>query len=347
MRKGDLVDLIKYHYDGDENNFKNMSYDIAQYFSSIGDDEIARYVLSLINNEDSFSVQDFNDSKSYFTKVENPSNCYKLPKPIEEDIMGILNAMNNNNSEVHRFLFVGESGTGKTEGAKQIARILNKELYSVEFQEIIDSKLGQTSKNLIDVFNEIKNIRHPEKYIILFDEIDALALDRVNSNDLREMGRVTSTLLKELDNLNNKITLIATSNLYKKFDKAILRRFDYIVDFNRYNNEDLIDIALSIVEEELKKYKNLKFDKAILTKIFNLKEKMPYPGDLKNIIRSSIAFSDLSNPYGYLLKLYNNILSASIEAKDIKELTNNGFTLREIEKITGISKSSVQRGVNK
>ena len=346
MRKGDLVDLIKYHYDGDENSFKNMSYDIAKYFSSIGDDEIARYVLALINNKVSFSVQDFNDSKSYFTKIENPSNCYKLPKPIENDFMGILNAMNNN-SEVHRFLFVGESGTGKTEGAKQIARILNKELYSVKFAEIIDSKLGQTSKNLIDVFNEIKNIRHPEKYIILFDEIDALALDRINSNDLREMGRVTSTLLKELDDLNNKITLIATSNLYKKFDKALLRRFDYIVDFNRYSNDDLIDIALSITEEEIKKYKNLKFDKAILTKIFNLKDVMPYPGDLKNIIKSSIAFSNLSNSYAYLLKLYNNILSASVDTNNIKELTKNGFTIREIEKITGISKSSVQRGIYK
>ena len=346
MRKGDLVDLIKYHYDGDENNFKNISYDIANYFSSIGDDEIARYVLSLIKNEDSFSVQDFSEDDSYFTKVENPSNCYKLPKPIEDDIMGILNAMNNN-SEVHRFLFVGESGTGKTEGAKQIARILNKELYSVNFAEIIDSKLGQTSKNLINVFNEIKNIKHPEKYIILFDEIDGLALDRVNSNDLREMGRVTSTLLKELDDLNDKITLIATSNLYKKFDKALLRRFDYIVDFNRYSNDDLIDIALSITEEELKKYKDLKFDKTILTKIFNLKDKMPYPGDLKNIIRSSIAFSNLSNPYAYLLKIYNNILSTSIDSNNIKELTKNGFTLREIERITGISKSSVQRGIYK
>lgn len=346
MRKGDLVDLIKYHYDGDDNSFRNISYNVAQYFSSIGDDEIARYVLSLINNEDSFFAQDFNEDKSYFKKVENPSNCYKLPKPIENDFMGILNAMNNN-SEIHRFLFVGESGTGKTEGAKQIARILNKELYSIEFQEIIDSKLGQTSKNLIDVFNEIKNIRNPEKYIILFDEIDALALDRINSNDLREMGRVTSTLLKELDDLNNKITLIATSNLYKKFDKALLRRFDYIVDFNRYNNDDLIEIALSIAKEEINKYKNLKFDKNILVKIFNLKDKMPYPGDLKNIIRSSIAFSDLSNPYGYLLKLYNNFLSISIDTNNIKELTKNGFTLREIEKITGISKSSVQRGINK
>ena len=55
------------------------------------------------------------------------------------------------------------------------------------------------------------------------------------------MGRVTSTLLKEFDNLNERILLIATTNLYKQFDKALLRRFDYIVDFNRYSKEDLED----------------------------------------------------------------------------------------------------------
>ena len=90
-------------------------------------------------------------------------------------------------------------GTGKTETAKHIARILNRELYQAEFGAIIDSKLGQTSKNITTIFDEINNLPHPEKIIILFDEIDALALDRLNNNDLREMGRATSTLLKELD----------------------------------------------------------------------------------------------------------------------------------------------------
>ncbi|WP_329521168.1 AAA family ATPase [Mycoplasma mycoides] len=74
--------------------------------------------------------------------------------------------------------------------------------------------------------------------MILFDEIDALVLDRTNSNDLREMGRVISTVLQCLDNLNKKIILIATTNLYDYLDKALIRRFDFVVDFNRYTNKD-------------------------------------------------------------------------------------------------------------
>lgn len=64
----------------------------------------------------------------------------------------------------------------------------------VDFSALIDSKLGQTQKNLTELFKEINQFMQPEKVLVLFDEIDAIALDRTNANDLREMGRVTSTL---------------------------------------------------------------------------------------------------------------------------------------------------------
>lgn len=51
-------------------------------------------------------------------------------------------------------------------------------------------------------------------------------MNRMNNNDLREMGRVTSTFLKELDSLSSDVLLIATTNLVNSFDKALLRRFD-------------------------------------------------------------------------------------------------------------------------
>ena len=70
----------------------------------------------------------------------------------------------------------------------------------------------------------------------------------VDFNDLREMGRVTSLFLKELDALNEKITIIATTNLFPNLDKALIRRFDAAISFDRYSREDLIDIADSILE---------------------------------------------------------------------------------------------------
>ncbi len=83
--------------------------------------------------------------------------------------------------------FFRNAGTGKTEAVKQLARILDREIFMVDFSAIIDSKLGQTQKNLAALFKEINSFVQPKKVIVLFDEIDALALDRTNSNDLREM----------------------------------------------------------------------------------------------------------------------------------------------------------------
>lgn len=85
------------------------------------------------------------------------------------------------------------------------------------------------------------------------DEIDALVLDRINTNDLREMGRVTSTFIKELDRLNENVVIIATTNLFSNFDKAIVRRFDATVSFDRYSKEDLIEIADAILSSTLKR----------------------------------------------------------------------------------------------
>ncbi len=344
MKKKNVINLIKYHIDGNEKDFRNEAYEVASLFQKSGDDELARYIMALLSNVNTFSPQSMEVNSEFFLKVNNPSNSFKIPNSIEKDIIGILNAVNKKAS-VNKFLFVGDSGTGKTEAAKQIARILDRDLYSVQFDRIVDSKLGQTSKNLIQVFDDINSLKQPEKVIILFDEIDALALDRINSNDLREMGRVTSTLLKEFDQLDERILLIATTNLYKQFDKALLRRFDFVVDFNRYTKEDLIEISNSIIETELKKYSNLKPDLKTLEKVYNNVKRMPYPGDLKNIIRSAIAFSDMTNDYGYLSKIYESLVG-SLSIDNLKKLQEEGFTVREIEKLTGVSKSSVSRGIN-
>ena len=42
----------------------------------------------------------------------------------------------------------------------------------VDFSAIVDSKLGQTQKNLTEMFKEINSFINPEKVIVLFDEIE-------------------------------------------------------------------------------------------------------------------------------------------------------------------------------
>ena len=343
MKKKNVINLIKYHTENKEQEFRNEAYEIAQDFLRSGDEELAHYVMSILSKANIFTPQSVDGTSDFFRKNLNYSDTFKLPHSIEKDIFGIINAIRHG-ADVNKFLFVGNPGTGKTEACKQIARILNRELYFVQFDEIVDSKLGQTSKNIIKLFDDINALKNPNETIILFDELDAISLDRINSNDLREMGRVTSTLLRMLDSLDKRIILFATTNLFDKFDKAIIRRFDYVVNFNDYSREELIEVANSILINELNKYKGLKADSKLANKIFNLYKEIPYPGDLNNIIRSTIAFSDFSKPYGYLAGLYQKIVGKEL-SDDFKKLKEQGFSVREIEKLTGISKSSVSRGI--
>ena len=41
-----------------------------------------------------------------------------------------------------------------------------------------------------------------------------IAMDRTSAHDVREMGRVTSAMLTFLDEIDSRIVVIGTSNLY-------------------------------------------------------------------------------------------------------------------------------------
>lgn len=343
MKKMNVINLIKYYTENNDSAFRNEAYSIAAYFDQTGDYQLAEYIMALLSDTNAFVPQESNHNNLFFEKINVKNTSLPLPDSIKNDVIGIVNAVSHNIG-VNKFLFEGAPGTGKTETVKHIARILNRELFMVKFDSIIDSKLGQTSKNLTNAFKEINSLVHPERAIILFDEIDALAIDRINNNDLREMGRATSTLLKELDNLKDNIVVIATTNLFNSFDKALTRRFDSIINFNRYSKEDLVEISEIILNEYLLKFSEVASDIRLFRKIVMLMPNIIYPGDLKNLIKTSLAFSNPQNPYDYFIRLYQGITGNKID-NDIKLLQTQGFTVREIEHLTGISKSQVSRGL--
>lgn len=340
MKKQDIVNLVKYHVEKNDEAFALEVAKIAKGFDATGDSLISQYLMELISNATFYVPQSNYRNLRFLKKIEHSTKPLLLPSIIEEDIVGIARAIGNKTG-LSKFLFYGAPGSGKTESAYQIARLLNRDILSVSSEQLIDSRLGETAKNVSTLFDEINHLAYG-KVIVLFDEIDSLVLDRLNKNDLREMGRVTSAFLKGLDNLNENIIIIATTNLFDNFDKALIRRFDATVSFDRYSKEDLIEIADSMLTTSLKRSVGLKQDIRLFNKILkNLKE-IPYPGDLKQIIKTSIAFCDESNQYDYLRKIFL-ALNGNPRTVDIQELNDKGYTTREIEILSRIPKSSVSR----
>ena len=340
MKKKNVVNLIKYYAEKNDTGFRNEAYEIAREFDSSGDYQLAEYIMSLLSNVNTFVPQMENHESAFFEKINTSVGSLLFPDEIMQDLFGVVNAIGHHVG-VNKFLFQGAPGTGKTEAVKQLANILEREVFMVDFSAIIDSKLGQTQKNISELFKEMNGFTNPDKVLILMDEIDAIALDRTNQHDMREMGRATSAMLKGLDRLDDRIVLIATTNLYDYFDKALLRRFDSIISFNRYTREDLLGIAEKMLDQYLVKFKLANRDIRIFRKIMNLLEEIPYPGDLKNIIKTAVAFSDPADGQDYFRRLYYGVCGYVPE--DIKLLQEQKFTVREMEILTKKSKSSVSR----
>lgn len=340
MKKQNLINLVRYHTERNDEAFASEVAKIAREFDNAGDATVAQYLMELISSANFYVPQSNYKNLRYLRKVEYSSKPLLLPGIIEEDVLGITRAISNK-AGISKFLFYGAPGSGKTETVYQIARILNRDILSVPFEQLVDSRLGETAKNVSLLFDEINHLSY-SKVLVLFDEVDSLVLDRVNTNDLREMGRVTSVFLKGLDTLNENVILIATTNLYESLDKALIRRFDATVSFNRYSRKDLVEIADSFLTLTLKKAPGSRQDMRLFNKILNNLKEIPYPGDLKQLIKTAVVFSDESYEYDYLRKIYL-ALNGNPESVDIQQLKDSGYTTREIEVLTRIPKSSVSR----
>ncbi|OUN59288.1 ATP-binding protein [Faecalitalea cylindroides] len=339
MKKKNVINLIKYYSEKNDVSFKNEAYEIAKDFDNSGDYQLAEYIMVLLTETNTFFPQMDSDDLNFFEKIDSSDNMLLLPDEITNELLGIVNAIERNIG-INKFMFIGAPGTGKTEAVKHLSRILKRDVYMVDFASVIDSKLGQTQKNITSLFKEINSLNRPNQVIILFDEIDAIALDRTNQNDLREMGRATTSILKGLESINDNIVLIATTNLYEHFDKALIRRFDRVVNFNNYSENDLMQIAEKLLDSYLTKLKLRNKDIRLFRKIMKLAP-LPYPGDLQNLIKTSVAFSDPNDETDYFRRLYYSVTGE--KPSDLRKLQSQKFTIREIEILTKISKSSVAR----
>lgn len=82
--------------------------------------------------------------------------------------LGIINAVGHN-AGINKFYFKVLLEQEKQSPQSRWQRILERELFMVDFDSLIDSKLGQTSKNITSLFDEISTVSNPNKVIVLFD----------------------------------------------------------------------------------------------------------------------------------------------------------------------------------
>ncbi|KAJ6792760.1 peroxisome biogenesis protein 6 [Iris pallida] len=129
-------------------------------------------------------------------------------------------------------LLYGPPGTGKTLLAKAVATECSLNFLSVKGPELINMYIGESEKNVRDIFQKARSAR---PCVIFFDELDSLSPARGASGDSGGvMDRVVSQMLAEIDGLNEAtedLFIIGASNRPDLIDPALLRpgRFDKLL----------------------------------------------------------------------------------------------------------------------
>lgn len=126
-----------------------------------------------------------------------------------------------------RVLFFGPPGCGKTITARALAGELGLPLLYVRFDSLISSYLGQTAANLRKLFD----FANRSRWVVLFDEFDALGRGRDDPAEHGELKRVINSILQLMDGFRGDSLLIAATNHEQVLDPALWRRFDEIVKF--------------------------------------------------------------------------------------------------------------------
>ncbi len=137
-----------------------------------------------------------------------------------------------------KLLFVGPPGCGKTLAAEVIAGALSLPLVLVRLDSLVSSFLGETASNLRRVFDFVSKT----PVVALFDEVDALMKDRGDTADHGELKRAVNAVLQMMDGYRGASVLIATTNYESILDRAVWRRFDEVLRFDKPDDRQVADL---------------------------------------------------------------------------------------------------------
>lgn len=157
-------------------------------------------------------------------------------------------------------LLYGPPGTGKTLLAKAVATECSLNFLSVKGPELINMYIGESEKNVRDIFQKARSAR---PCVIFFDELDSLAPARGVSGDSGGvMDRVVSQMLAEIDGLNDSsqdLFIIGASNRPDLIDPALLRpgRFDKLLYVGVNSEASYRERVLKALTRKFKLHENI------------------------------------------------------------------------------------------
>lgn len=152
-------------------------------------------------------------------------------------------------------MFYGAPGTGKTMAVQVMANELGLELYRIDLSQIVSKYIGETQKNITELFKRAKNMNA----LLFFDEADSLFAKRSEVKDShdRNANAETAHLLQKLEDYEG-ITILAT-NYINNIDEAFKRRIKFMVNFAFPTPDVRLKLWKTILPKETPREEELDF----------------------------------------------------------------------------------------
>ncbi len=180
-------------------------------------------------------------------------------------------------------LLYGPPGTGKTSLLKNLANSLSSsdlKYYRESLDLLVDKELGETSKAIKDLFDEmIEQTQCGKNVFLQLDDIDSVLSSRFMGNESSGVRRGVNTFLTQMDNLlemdlDNPPIIATTTNMFSHLDSAIKRRFSLKIEVDPILSEQDIIQILSPMEDVIKNNSQMNYKE--LGKIVKERQLTPY-----------------------------------------------------------------------
>ena len=245
-----LKALLKSHADRDDQRFYSIALQVAAREARQGHNKLAKDIKEFveksnktINSHSSRNTTPFSNQPkgdlSGLLELSHPS-VHINELVLSDEIRSRLDQVILEQRQIdklakyelkprRKLLFTGPPGSGKTMSAGVLATELKLPLYTVVLDNLITRFMGETAAKLRLIFDHIKQTRA----VYLFDEFDAIGTQRDAQNDVGEIRRVLNSFLLFVEQDTSKSIILAATNHPELLDKALYRRFDDIILFEK------------------------------------------------------------------------------------------------------------------
>ncbi|MCY4463532.1 MAG: ATP-binding protein [Albidovulum sp.] len=266
-----LIALLRSHINGDDDQFLSVALQVAAHEARQGHGKLAIQLRDLVDKARSRQTglakrpvpitQPKGDLAALLlaTYSDLRLTSMALPEELELRLKRIVVEQRQRHrlqehglSPRRKILLIGPPGSGKTMTASALAGELVLPIFTVLFESLITSFLGETASKLKLVFEAMEATRG----VYFFDEFDAIGARRGERNDVGEIRRVLNSFLQLLEQDESGSLIVAATNYPELLDPALFRRFDDVIHYSLPN----VSVAQRIMRTRLISFKSETID---------------------------------------------------------------------------------------